>query len=159
MQDNASLFNQTAKYFQWRTISRFFWAFFSRFFRHFYFISFFVANATHIAPNNMTNGTSKLPSLTVSDSLVYGIWLGSTCALVGGILYGGVGALVGGALCIWLPQWHNPTNYQQSLVYSGFEVMFSSCQNGYSGGTDRFISNLYYQRSNGFSHSVPLWKV
>ena len=57
-------------------------------------LPFALANAPHIL-NNMTNGTSGLPSMTVSDSIVYDIWLGSTCALVGGILYGGIGAIEG----------------------------------------------------------------
>ena len=61
-------------------------------------LPFALANAPHI-PNNMTNGTSGLPSMTVSDSIVYDIWLGSTCALVGGILYGGIGAIEGVLLC------------------------------------------------------------
>ncbi|MGG6460788.1 MAG: hypothetical protein ACM3JQ_05105 [Candidatus Eiseniibacteriota bacterium] len=62
-------------------------------------LPFSTANTTHTVFNNMTNGTSGIPSTAVYSRVVYDIWLGSICALGGGIAYGGIGAIEGVLYC------------------------------------------------------------
>jgi len=57
-----------------------------------------LANTTNLTPNNLTNGTSGLPSMSVSNN-IYDALGASACIFAGALLYGGVGELIAWSQC------------------------------------------------------------